>query len=57
MVLGAHNIPVQDPAILPRLLAAFEAVRAGKVASKPASDGKVLYKTDGIEFLMRPVGK
>ncbi len=53
-VLGAHNIPVQDPAVLARLVAAFDKVRAGKIAPAPGGDGKVLYKVDGIEFLMRP---
>jgi glyoxylase-like metal-dependent hydrolase (beta-lactamase superfamily II) len=53
VVLGAHNIPVASPAILPRLVAAFDAVRAGKVQPVPESPGKVLYKVDGISFLMR----
>jgi glyoxylase-like metal-dependent hydrolase (beta-lactamase superfamily II) len=53
VVMGAHNIPVASPAILPRLVAAFDAVRAGKVQSSPDSPGKVLYRIDGISFLMR----
>lgn len=53
LVLGAHNVPVAQPSVLPRLLAAFEEVRAGKVASRPVSEGKVLYKVDEISFLMR----
>jgi glyoxylase-like metal-dependent hydrolase (beta-lactamase superfamily II) len=53
VVLGAHNIPVASPTILPRLVAAFDAVRAGKVAATPDSPGKVLYKVDDISFLMR----
>jgi glyoxylase-like metal-dependent hydrolase (beta-lactamase superfamily II) len=53
LVLGAHNIPVASPSVLPRLLAAFEDVRAGKVAPSPAGQGKVLYKVDDISFLMR----
>jgi glyoxylase-like metal-dependent hydrolase (beta-lactamase superfamily II) len=52
IVLGAHNIPLAPPSVLPRLVAAFEAVRAGKVPPTPVSDGKVLYKVDGISFLM-----
>ena len=52
-VLGAHNIPVAPPSVLPRLVAAFEAVRAGQVLATPESPGKVVYKTDGISFLMR----
>src|SRR5580700_1298982 len=52
VVLGAHNIPVASPAVLPRLVAAFDAVRAGKVQPSPDSSGKVLYKVDDISFLM-----
>ena len=53
MVLGAHNIPVASPTVLPRLVAAFDAVQAGKVLPTPDSPGKVLYKVDDISFLMR----
>lgn len=53
LVLGAHNIPVASPAVLARLAAAFDAVRAGKVDSTRAPAGKVLYKVDDITFLMR----
>jgi glyoxylase-like metal-dependent hydrolase (beta-lactamase superfamily II) len=52
-VLGAHNIPVAQPAVLPRLVIAFDAVRSGKVAATPALPGKVLYNVDDISFLMR----
>src|SRR5215813_2332817 len=52
LVLGAHNIPVASPTILPRLVSAFEAMRAGKIAPIPESPGKVLYKADDISFLM-----
>ena len=53
VVMGAHNVPVASPAQLPKLVAAFDAVRAGKVQPLPDSPGKVLYKVDGIAFLMR----
>jgi glyoxylase-like metal-dependent hydrolase (beta-lactamase superfamily II) len=53
LVLGAHNVPVAPPSVLTRLVAAFDAVRAGKVAATPASAGKVLYRVDDITFLMR----
>ena len=53
LVLGAHNIPVASPTVLARLVAAFDAVRAGKVKATPDSPGKVLYKVDDISFLMR----
>jgi glyoxylase-like metal-dependent hydrolase (beta-lactamase superfamily II) len=53
LVLGAHNIPAASPEILPRLVVAFDAVRAGKVPAVPESPGKVLYKVGDISFLMR----
>jgi glyoxylase-like metal-dependent hydrolase (beta-lactamase superfamily II) len=53
LVLGAHNIPVASPSVLPRLVVAFDAVRAGKVSPTPDSPGKVLYKIDDFSFLMR----
>jgi glyoxylase-like metal-dependent hydrolase (beta-lactamase superfamily II) len=53
LVLGAHNVPVAPPSVLTRLVAAFDAVRAGTVVATPASAGKVLYKVDDITFLMR----
>jgi len=52
LVLGAHNIPVADPSVLPRLVTAIEAVRAGKVEAKPLEGGKATYTTDGITFLL-----
>jgi glyoxylase-like metal-dependent hydrolase (beta-lactamase superfamily II) len=57
LVLGAHNIPVSRPDVLPRLVTAFDQVRAGKVAPTPATDSKVLYKVDGFSFLMRPISR
>jgi glyoxylase-like metal-dependent hydrolase (beta-lactamase superfamily II) len=53
IVLGAHNIPVASPSVLPRLVAAFNAVRTGKVTATPDSPGKALYKVDDISFLMQ----
>ncbi len=53
LVLGAHNIPVAEPAILPRLVFAFESVRAGKVPPQKSEGGKTLYTADGITFLLR----
>src|SRR5439155_12140766 len=52
VVMGAHNIPVASPTLLPRLVTAFDAVRA-KIQPSPDSPGKVLYKVDDISFLMR----
>jgi glyoxylase-like metal-dependent hydrolase (beta-lactamase superfamily II) len=53
LVLGAHNVPVASPEVLPRLVAAFDEVRAGKIKPVPDSPGKVLYKVGDISFLMR----
>jgi len=57
IVLGAHNVPIAPPSVLPRLVSAFEAVRAGKVSPTPASSGKVVYKVDEFSFLMSPQTK
>jgi len=53
VVLGAHNIPVAPPSVLPRLVTAFDKVRAGTVKPTPESPGKVVYKVDGFAFLMK----
>lgn len=53
VVIGAHNIPVASPAVLARLVVAFDEVRAGKIQPSPDSPGKVLYKVGDISFLMR----
>jgi glyoxylase-like metal-dependent hydrolase (beta-lactamase superfamily II) len=52
LVLGAHNVPVAKPEVLPRLASAFAAIRAGKVPAKPVSPGKVIYQVGDISFLM-----
>jgi glyoxylase-like metal-dependent hydrolase (beta-lactamase superfamily II) len=53
LVLGAHNIPVAQPSVLPGLVAAIEAVRAGKGETKPEGAGKVITSIDGFSFLLR----
>jgi glyoxylase-like metal-dependent hydrolase (beta-lactamase superfamily II) len=53
LVLGAHNVPVASPSVLPRLVSAFDEVRGGKVDGRPAPGGKILYTVNGITFLMR----
>jgi glyoxylase-like metal-dependent hydrolase (beta-lactamase superfamily II) len=55
LVLGAHNVPVAPPSVLPKLVAAIEAVRAGKVAGKPLGGGKARYQAGEISFLLRGV--
>jgi len=52
LVLGAHNVPVAEPSILPKLVAAIEAVRAGKV-SPTAKEGRAQYRVGEISFLLR----
>jgi glyoxylase-like metal-dependent hydrolase (beta-lactamase superfamily II) len=52
LLLPAHNLPVANPADLPRVLAAMKQVRSGKI--KPAKDGqRSEYKFEGFSFLMR----
>lgn len=52
-VLGAHNIPVAQPDVLPALVQAFASLQAGKAACKPAGDGKKLCTVDKFSFLLR----
>jgi glyoxylase-like metal-dependent hydrolase (beta-lactamase superfamily II) len=52
LLVPAHNVPVADPADLPRVLAAMEQIRSGKI--KPVKVGnKVEYKFQGFSFLMK----
>ena len=53
LVLGAHNVPVAQPSVLPKLVEAIEAVRAGKGTVKPGGQGKALHSIDGFSFLLR----
>ena len=53
LVLGAHNIPVAEPAILVELVAAIQTVRAGKVTPEKTEGGKSLYKVGAITFLLK----
>jgi glyoxylase-like metal-dependent hydrolase (beta-lactamase superfamily II) len=53
LVLGAHNVPTAQPSVLPRLVSAIEAVRAGQGEVKPAGDGKAIHTVDGFSFLLR----
>jgi len=52
LLLPSHNVPVDDPSQLPKLVAAIKKVRAGKVQPIPVGDGKVHYSIDGFIFLM-----
>jgi glyoxylase-like metal-dependent hydrolase (beta-lactamase superfamily II) len=52
LVLGAHNIPVAEPSVLPKLVAAIQAVRAGQGTVKSEGEGKALHSLDGFSFLL-----
>jgi glyoxylase-like metal-dependent hydrolase (beta-lactamase superfamily II) len=52
LVLGAHNIPMALPDVLPKLVAAIQAVRSGQGAVKPAEGGKAVHSLDGFSFLL-----
>ncbi len=52
LVIGAHNVPFAQPAVLATLVTAIETVRAGKVRGELQDDGKALYRPNGISFLM-----
>jgi glyoxylase-like metal-dependent hydrolase (beta-lactamase superfamily II) len=52
LVLGAHNIPVAQPDVLPRLVEAIQAVRAGKGDVKAAGPGKAMHTFEGFQFLL-----
>ena len=54
LVLGAHNVPVAPPSVLPALVAAFERVRSGRISPTPAPPGKVIYHAGNFSFLMAP---
>jgi glyoxylase-like metal-dependent hydrolase (beta-lactamase superfamily II) len=52
MVLGAHNIPVADPSVLPKLVDAIQAVRSGKGDVKAEGSGKAMHTFEGFKFLL-----
>jgi glyoxylase-like metal-dependent hydrolase (beta-lactamase superfamily II) len=52
LLLPSHNVPVDDPSQLPKLLAAIKKVRAGTVPPISVGEGKVHYNVDGFILLM-----
>ncbi len=57
LVLGAHNIPVAQSDVLPKLVEAIQAVRAGQGAVKPAGEGKAIHSFNGFTFLLAAARK
>lgn len=53
LLLGAHNAPGPDGSELPRVLAAFQQVRAHQVKGTPRQDGKIEYVFPTFSFLMK----
>jgi glyoxylase-like metal-dependent hydrolase (beta-lactamase superfamily II) len=51
-LLTSHNVPVDDPSQLPKLVVAIHKVREGRVKPLLMPDGKVHYDVDGFVFLM-----
>jgi glyoxylase-like metal-dependent hydrolase (beta-lactamase superfamily II) len=52
LVLGAHNVPFAQPSVLATVVTAIETIRSGRVRGELQSDGKALYRSNGISFLM-----
>jgi glyoxylase-like metal-dependent hydrolase (beta-lactamase superfamily II) len=52
LLLPAHNVPVADPADLPRVLAAMKQARSGKIKPVKAEHWSE-YKFQGFSFLMQ----
>src|SRR6202158_2267313 len=57
LVLGARNVPVAQPDVLPKLVEAIQAVRSGQGAVKPAGEGKATHSFDGFTFLLAAAPK
>jgi glyoxylase-like metal-dependent hydrolase (beta-lactamase superfamily II) len=53
LILGAHNVPVASPSVLPRLVDAIQAARTGKGSSKSEGPGREIRKVNGFSFLLR----
>jgi glyoxylase-like metal-dependent hydrolase (beta-lactamase superfamily II) len=53
LVLGAHNIPVAPPSVLPELVQSFGDLRTGKATCKPDKPGRQVCTVDNFTFLVR----
>lgn len=52
LLLPSHNVPVDNPSQLPKLLGAIEKVRGEAVEPFAAGNGKVSYTVGGFVFLL-----
>jgi glyoxylase-like metal-dependent hydrolase (beta-lactamase superfamily II) len=52
LVLGAHNVPVASPKVLPDLVTAFDRVRSGSVSPSSVVQGRAAYNLGTISFVM-----
>jgi glyoxylase-like metal-dependent hydrolase (beta-lactamase superfamily II) len=52
LVLGAHNIPVAQPDVLPKLVDAIQAVRSGTGEVKSEGAGKAMHTFGEFKFLL-----
>ena len=52
LVLGAHNIPVAQPSVLPEMVKAFAEMRSGKGTCKAVNDTQKQCTAYGISFLL-----
>ena len=57
LVLGAHNVPVAQPDVLPKLVDAIQAVRSGKGEVKAAGAGKAMHTFQDFKFLLAAPSK
>jgi glyoxylase-like metal-dependent hydrolase (beta-lactamase superfamily II) len=57
LVLGAHNVPVAQPDVLPKLVDAIQAVRSGKGEVKSAGAGKAMHTFQDFKFLLAAPSK
>ena len=57
LVLGAHNVPVAQPDVLPKLVDAIQAVRSGKGEVKAAGTGKAMHTFQDFKFLLAAPSK
>jgi glyoxylase-like metal-dependent hydrolase (beta-lactamase superfamily II) len=53
LILGAHNVPVAQPSVLPQLDAAIHSVLAGKVQLKSVTGDQAIYQVGEISFRLR----